>query len=326
MSNPDQLAAAVTAGDRRALAQAITLAESMRDDHRAAAMSLLEQLVPAAGQAVRLGVSGAPGVGKSTFIEAVGLHAIDRGHHVAVLTIDPSSATGGGSILGDKVRMERLAQERNAFIRPSPSGQSLGGVARRTREAVALCEAAGFDVVIVETVGVGQSETLVADMTDLLVLLILPDSGDTLQGIKRGITELADLVLVNKADGERTAAAQRSVLEYRAAIELMQPRSASWVPTVNSCSAETGDGISAAWQGIQTCHSKLLDSGDLAARRAAQAWAWMWSEANEMLRTNLKEHPEVRDRLPGLEAAVICGALSPAVAARLLLDGICGPS
>jgi LAO/AO transport system kinase len=246
--DPAALAAAVRAGDRRALARAITLIESSRADHRRAAEAVLEAaLVPAAGRTLRLGISGVPGVGKSTFIEALGLSILGRGHRLAVLAIDPSSRRGGGSILGDKTRMGELARSTAAFIRPSPTGGTLGGVARRTRETLLLCEAAGFDVVIVETVGIGQSETAVADMVDMFVLLMLPGGGDELQGIKKGVVELADLILVNKADGDFAAAAKRAVADYRSALRLLRPASATWRPEVLAVSALAGTNIETMW-------------------------------------------------------------------------------
>ena len=231
----ESLAAAIKACDRRALAKGITLVESTRSYHRQQAAELLETLMPATGNSIRIGISGVPGVGKSTFIEAFGNLLLERGHRVAVLAVDPTSAVTGGSILGDKTRMETLAFAKNAFVRPSPAGKTLGGVTRRTRESLLLCEAAGFDVILVETVGVGQSETAVADMTDMFVLLLLPAGGDELQGIKRGIMELADLVLVNKADGEQTNSANQTMADYRSALHFMKSRFASWQPQVLAC-------------------------------------------------------------------------------------------
>ena len=314
------LAAAVVAGDRRALAQAITLVESTRSDHRAAANDLLEQLIPLAGKSIRLGISGVPGVGKSTFIEALGNHLIDAGHKVAVLTVDPSSAISGGSILGDKTRMELLSRRSQAYIRPSPSGGTLGGVTRRSREALILCEAAGFDVVIVETVGVGQSETSVANMTDMFVLLLLPGGGDELQGIKRGIVELADLILINKADGELKKLAERSAGEYRRALRLLHPRSLGWKVDVRTSSSLDGQGIDQAWE-VMLQHKTLLESnGQLAARRSDQARDWMWSEVNGNLLAALQNDPDVREQIPVLEAAVAAGKLPPVAAANTLLE------
>jgi len=314
------LANAVIAGDRRALARAITLVESTRDDHRAAASDLLKRLMPHTGDSIRLGISGAPGVGKSTFIEALGNHLVDQGRRVAVLTVDPSSVISGGSILGDKTRMENLSRRPEAFIRPSPSGNTLGGVARRSLESLLLCEAAGFDVIIVETVGVGQSETRVAEMTDMFVLLLQPGGGDELQGIKRGIMELADLVLVNKADDGLEALASRSASDYRNALGLLQPRSAEWKAEVRTCSARDRAGIAEAWDVVLRHHEALTTSGQLAERRAAQARGWMWSEVKERLLAALQEAPEVRKQLPALEAAASDGSLPAAAAADRLLD------
>ena len=321
-SEPDTaaLAEGVIAGNRRVLAQAITLIESTRSDHRLAASVLLEQLMPSAGNSIRLGISGVPGVGKSTFIEALGNHVIDAGHRVAVLTVDPSSAISGGSILGDKTRMEQLSRRSEAYIRPSPAGRTLGGVTRRSREAMILCEAAGFDVIIVETVGVGQSETKVADMTDMFVLLLLPGAGDELQGIKRGIVELADLILINKADDGLVDLAGQAAAEYRNALRLLHPRSANWSVEVRCCSARDGAGIDEAWQAVLNHHEMLTTSGQLAKRRAAQARDWMWSDVTDNLVEELKSDPRVREKLSELEAATSEGRIPPTVAARTLLD------
>jgi GTPase len=314
------LAESVRGGDRRALARAITLIESTRYDHRAAAVAVLESLMPHAGNSIRLGISGAPGVGKSTFIEALGNHVIDQGLRVAVLTVDPSSAISGGSILGDKTRMETLSRRPEAYIRPSPAGGVLGGVARRTREALIVCEAAGFDVIIVETVGVGQSETRVAEMTDMFVLLLQPGGGDELQGIKRGIMELADLVLFNKADGELAGLAGRSAAEYRNALRMLHPRSASWQVEVQTCSARDGSGISEAWKVVLRHDSALRKSGELHSRRARQARDWMWAEVEDSLMAGLLADPDVRKQLPELEAAAAEGRLPAAAAAGRLLE------
>ena len=314
------LAEAVAGGDRRALARAITLIESTRNDHRAQASDLLERLVPRSGGSIRLGISGAPGVGKSTFIEALGNHVIDQGHRLAVLTVDPSSAISGGSILGDKTRMETLARRPEAYIRPSPAGSVLGGVARRSRESLILCEAAGFDVIIVETVGVGQSETKVAGMTDMFVLLLQPGGGDELQGIKRGIMELADLVLFNKADDELEALAGRSAAEIRHALRLLHPRSENWKVEVRTCSARDRVGIDETWETVVRHHQALEASGELEGRRAAQARDWMWTEVQDSLIADLREDPEVRGQLPQLEQAVSTGRIPAAVAAARLLE------
>ena len=264
----ERLSEAIRAGDRRALARAITLVESTRPDHRAGAERLLEALLPHAGRSVRIGITGVPGVGKSTFIERFGLHVIGQGHRIAVLAVDPSSKRSGGSILGDKTRMQDLSTNRDAYIRPSPAGATLGGVARRTREAMLVCEAAGFDVVLVETVGVGQSETAVADMVDMFVLLLLPGGGDELQGIKRGIVELAELVIVNKADGDLADAALRTAADYRNALRLLRPPSPNWRVAVERCSALTGEGIPEVWRTVERYREVLGATGEIASRRA----------------------------------------------------------
>lgn len=318
------LAAGVRSGNRRALARAITLVESTRPDHRQAAEALLAELLPHAGRSVRIGITGVPGVGKSTFIETFGLHVIGQGHRIAVLAIDPSSRRTGGSILGDKTRMMELTRNPGAFIRPSPSGGTLGGVARRTREAMLLCEAAGFDVVVVETVGVGQSETAVADMVDLFLLLLLPGGGDELQGIKKGIVELADLIVVNKADGDMVAAARHAVAEYRHALALLQPADRRWRVPVLSCSAVAGTGIGEVWRTVGRYRDLLGDA--IAARRAGQARAWMWGEISDTLLETFRRHPEVRADLARLEEAVTLGRTTPAAAARELLSRFLGPA
>ncbi len=322
--DPRTLAEAVRAGDRRALARAITLIESSRPDHRDRADSLLAALLPHTGRSVRVGVSGVPGVGKSTFIEAFGLHVIGLGHKVAVLAVDPSSQRTGGSILGDKTRMVDLSRDPSAFIRPSPAGATLGGVARRTREAMLACEAAGFDVIIVETVGVGQSETAVADMVDLFMLLLLPAGGDELQGIKKGIVELADLVVVNKADGDLIHAARHAVAEYRHALSMLRPASADWRVPVLSCSAVSRAGIDAVWETIERHRAVTEGSGTRAARRAEQARAWLWSEIRESLIDRFRAHPAVRAELAAVESGVTAGSLTPTAGARSLLQRFLG--
>jgi LAO/AO transport system kinase len=316
-----ELAGAVRAGDRRALARAITLVESTRGDHRERAAGLLDEVLPATGDAVRVGITGTPGSGKSTFIEELGsrLTADDR-HRVAVLAVDPSSRRSGGSILGDKTRMERLARDDRAFIRPSPSGGTLGGVARRTREAGLLCEAAGFDVIIVETVGVGQSEIAVADMVDCFVLLAAPGGGDELQGIKRGIMELADVVVVNKADGDLEAAAGRAVADYRHAVHLLRPKHPDWQVPVIATSALEGTGIDEVWEAVERFVTQLRDGGRLAQLRSAQAVSWMQDEIRETLLDDFRRNPHVAARWNETEAAVRAGTLSPTTAARQLLD------
>jgi LAO/AO transport system kinase len=315
-----ELARAVIAGERRALAQAITLIESTRADDRARAEALLERLLPKAGGSIRLGISGSPGVGKSSFIEAFGLHLLGHGRKLAVLAVDPSSPRSGGSILGDKTRMEDLAKDERAFIRPSPSGGTLGGVARRTREAMLACEAAGFDTIIVETVGVGQSEIAVADMVDMFLLLLAPGGGDELQGIKRGIVEIADAIVVTKRDGEFFNAASQMAADYRAALGLLRPPVAGWTVPVLTCSAVKRTGMEAIWSTVQKHRQTIEASGALGARRAAQAEAWLWNELREGLIERFRAHPEVAAQLDETEAAVRAGRLAPTAAARALLD------
>lgn len=317
---PAELAEAVLASDRRALARSITLVESRRADHRRAADELLEAVLEATGCAVRIGVSGAPGVGKSTFIEALGTHVTSLGHRVAVLAVDPTSSRSGGSILGDKTRMGALASDPHAFVRPSPSGGDLGGVARRTREAMLLCEAAGFDVVLVETVGVGQSELAVGDMVDLFTLLVSPGAGDELQGIKRGIMELADLVVVNKADGDLAAAAKHACAEHKRALRLLRRRHTTIEPAALLVSSVEGGGIAEAWTALEERHRALEESGELVTLRAAQNRAWLWSEVTAALTERLRGARRVRELVPAIEAAVVRGELPPAVGAHRLLD------
>jgi LAO/AO transport system kinase len=313
------LAQQILAGDRRALAKAITLVESTRADHGEQAVQLLAELMPHTGKSIRIGVSGAPGVGKSTFIESLGNYLTGQGHQVAVLAVDPTSAVSGGSILGDKTRMEALSVNPKAFVRPSPAGTTLGGVTRRTRESLLLCEAAGYDVIIVETVGVGQSETAVSDMTDMFLLLLSPGGGDDLQGIKRGIMELADLVLVNKADGDQISIAKQTVSDYRGALQFMQARTPSWTPRVDSCSALDNQGMDKAWTIIQAFREALTQSGGLETLRAQQAKAWMWAETAEALIADLRNHPQVKALVPELESAVLTGDMPAIVAAQRLI-------
>ncbi|WXG57078.1 MAG: methylmalonyl Co-A mutase-associated GTPase MeaB [Candidatus Sedimenticola sp. (ex Thyasira tokunagai)] len=320
MPDPVELSQEILAGNRRALARAITLVESTRVDHRESATELLQQLAPHTGKSIRIGISGVPGAGKSTFIESIGNHIIDQGHRLAVLAVDPSSALSGGSILGDKTRMETLSRRPEAFIRPSPSAGTLGGVTRRTRETMLLCEAAGHDVVLVETVGVGQSETAVAEMTDMFLLLLIPGGGDDLQGIKRGIMELADLILMNKADGVLEATARHSAADYVAALSLLHPRTRNWQVPVKTCSALEGQGIAEAWELIGDYRDTLTASGELTERRAEQARSWMWSETADSLLTSLRKHPVIQSKIPQLEAAVARGDLPPTLAAAQLLD------
>ncbi|MGI1660799.1 methylmalonyl Co-A mutase-associated GTPase MeaB [Palleronia sp. KMU-117] len=322
MNAVTELAEKVIAGDRRALARAITLIESARSDHREDADRLLERLAASGRQALRVGLSGTPGVGKSTFIESLGTRLTGQGLRVAVLAVDPSSTRSGGSILGDKTRMERLSRDPNAFIRPSPSQTTLGGVARRTREAVAVCEAAGFDVVLIETVGVGQSETMVAGMSDVFVLLLAPAGGDELQGVKRGIMEIADLILVNKADGELLPAAMRTCADYAGALRLLRkrPEDPPGFPKALAVSALSETGLDAAWEAITGLAEWRRDAGVWAARRAAQARAWFEDEVRHALLQELASDPATRAEMTRLGAAVEAGTAAPRAAARALLE------
>ena len=310
----EQLAKAIRAGDRATLARAITLVESKRADHRQSAHQLVQLLLPQTGKALRIGITGSPGVGKSTSIETLGRYLTGRGHKVAVLAVDPSSNRTGGSILGDKTRMAELAGDPNAFIRPSPSSGTLGGVAAKTRETMLLCEAAGYDVILVETVGIGQSETAVAEMTDFFLVLMLPGAGDELQGIKKGVVELADMIAVNKADGDNLARARAAAAEYRAALHILKPPSPNWTPPVATYSALTGNGIAEVWAAIESYRDKLTASGELADKRRSQQVKWMWSMLEERLYARLRADPELRQKLPKLEKEVAAGKLSPMLA------------
>lgn len=318
------LADAVRRGDRRALARAITLVESRRDDHRGRAVELLDRLVADTGQALRIGISGVPGVGKSTFIEAFGRFLVDREHRVAVLAVDPSSALSGGSIMGDKTRMETLSRHPSAFIRPSPTAGTLGGVTRRTREVMMLVEAAGFDVVIVETVGVGQSETAVARMTDLFLLMLLPGGGDELQGIKRGIMELADLVIVNKADGDLRTAATKAAADYSHALSLLRAPLAGWNVPVLQTSAINGNGIDEVWQAIGRFVDLSRKEGVFDQRRAEQAKAWLWDDISDSLLERFRRSVRVRDSLAKAEAAAVAGDAAPTKLSQDLLARFLG--
>ncbi len=304
----------IRAGDRALLARAITLIESKRADHASEAHHLVQNLLPATGKAVRLGITGAPGVGKSTTIDALGSYLTDKGHKVAVLAVDPSSTRTGGSILGDKTRMPRLASNPNAFVRPSPSSGTLGGVAAKTRETMLVCEAAGYDVVMVETVGIGQSETAVADMTDFFLVLMLPGAGDELQGLKKGIVELADMIAINKADGENIERAKVAAAEYRGALNILTPQSGTWSPPVITYSALIGTGIAELWAHVLEHRKKMTTSGELDARRREQQVKWMWSMLEERLTTRLHGDPAVRSKLKSTEAAVAAGKLAPTLA------------
>jgi len=309
-----RLAQALRAGNRAQLARAITLIESRRADHQQTARQLVQMLLPATGQAVRVGITGTPGVGKSTTIDALGSFLTQQGRKVAVLAVDPSSTRSGGSILADKTRMPRLAADPNAFVRPSPASGTLGGVAAKTREAMLLCEAAGYDVVLVETVGTGQSETAVADMTDFFLVLMLPAAGDELQGIKKGVIELADMLAVNKADGDNVKRASAAAAEYRAALHIISAGSELWTPPVVTFSGLTGDGIAELWEKISEHLERMSAAGALAARRREQQVKWMWAMLEERVTARLKSDPALRARLPKLEAAVAAGRTSPAIA------------
>ncbi|MEU5189303.1 methylmalonyl Co-A mutase-associated GTPase MeaB [Streptomyces klenkii] len=307
-------------GKRAVVARAITLVESTRADHRALAQRMLTELLPHAGAARRIGITGVPGVGKSTFIDAFGTMLTGLGHRVAVLAVDPSSSRTGGSILGDKTRMERLAVDPAAFVRPSPTAGTLGGVARATRETIVVMEAAGYDVVLVETVGVGQSETAVADMVDSFLMLTLARTGDQLQGIKKGVLELADLVAVNKADGPHERDAKAAARELASALRLLQPPDAAWNPPVLTCSAREGTGLDTVWERLEQHRRVMETTGALAARRREQQVDWVWTMVREQLMDELRDHPAVRAAGPGIEQRVREGTLPAGLAAQRLLE------
>jgi LAO/AO transport system kinase len=308
----------VFARQPRALAQAITLIESTRADHQERAAAILEALLPHTGHAIRIGITGSPGAGKSTLIEALGLHVVDLGHRVAVLAVDPSSSISGGSILGDKTRMEQLARRPEAFIRGSPSGGSLGGVAEKTREGILVCEAAGFDVILVETVGVGQSETTVAGMVDMFVLVQLPNAGDELQAMKKGIVELADVLVINKADVD-PAAAERTQHQFAGALSMLRSMSAHWRPPVLVVSAVAHTGIDRFWAEVRRFRDTMVESGEFEAKRRRQALDWMWALIDSGLRNRFRNDPQVRQDLEALSCAVRDGQMAPAAAASRLL-------
>jgi LAO/AO transport system kinase len=323
-AGPDlaRLARGIRAGERAVIARAITLVESRRADHQRAARRLLQDLLPDTGGAVRVGITGTPGVGKSTTIDALGSFLTEEGRKVAVLAVDPSSTRTGGSILADKTRMARLSADPNAFVRPSPSSGTLGGVAAKTRESMLLLEAAGYDTVLVETVGTGQSETVVADMTDFFLVLMLPGAGDELQGLKKGVVELADMIAINKADGDNLSRAQTAAAEYRAALHILGARSAHWSPPVVTYSALTGDGIAAMWAKVLEHHKVMSEAGELAARRSQQQVKWMWAMLEERILARLRAEPALRAKLPRLEAAVAEGRVAASVAVEELAAGL----
>jgi LAO/AO transport system kinase len=320
LSDIKALAKGLRAGHHAALARAITLVESRRSDHQAAARELVQALLPDTGKAVRVGVTGSPGVGKSTTIDALGMFLIERGHKVAVLAVDPSSARSGGSILGDKTRMARLAASERAYIRPSPASGTLGGVAAKTREAMLLCEAAGFDVILVETVGIGQSETVVSDMTDFFLALMLPGAGDELQGIKKGLVELADMIAINKADGDNIKRANHAAADYRSALHILQRRSEHWQPPVVTYSALTGAGIGELWQKILDHRKAMTASGDFVARRRDQQVKWMWSMLEQRMMARLRADASMRARVKKIETDVAEGRVAPALAAEKITE------
>jgi LAO/AO transport system kinase len=316
----NELANGLRAGHRAALARAITLIESRRTDHQAAARELVQALLPRTGKAIRVGITGSPGVGKSTTIDTLGMHLIERGHQVAVLAVDPSSARTGGSILGDKTRMAKLAASDHAYIRPSPSSGTLGGVAAKTREAMLLCEASGFDVVLVETVGIGQSETAVSDMTDFFLALMLPGAGDELQGIKKGLVEHADMIAINKADGDNIKRANIAAADYRGAMHILSPRSEHWQPPVVTYSALTGTGIAELWQKVQDHRNAMMASGEFASRRREQQVKWMWSMLENRMMARLRSDAAIRAKVRKIETEVAEGRIAAALAAETIAE------
>ena len=316
----NDIADGVRAGNIRALAKAITLIESRNLDHSLAATTLLDELLPATGNSIRLGISGVPGVGKSTFIEAFGMHLVRMGHKVAVLAVDPSSQLSGGSILGDKTRMEELARETNAFIRPSPAGQTLGGVARKTRETMLVCEAAGYDVIIVETVGVGQSEITVASMVDFFLLLQLSNAGDELQGIKRGVMEIADAIVINKAEGDNRPRAELARQQYVNSLHMLKPKSLNWQVPSLLCSALRNEGVSEIWTMVQDFRSRMEECGELEGKRKLQASDWMWTLLMDDLKEMFLRDRNVEGLLGQVQEAVRNGTTTPSAASRRLLE------
>ena len=322
MTDISTLERGILDGHRPLLARAITLVESKRRDHRKTARELLDRLSDKTGHAIRVGITGVPGVGKSTTIEALGNRLTDAGHKVAVLTVDPSSSRTGGSILGDKTRMHTLAANPHAFIRPSPAAGTLGGVAAKTRETMLLCEAAGFDVILVETVGIGQSEITVADMVDFFLVLMLPGAGDDLQGLKKGVLEIADMITVNKADGDNKQAAERAASEYRNALHILSPQSPTWSPPVLTHSGLKDDGVDALWEQVLLFKTRMTASGEWQQRREEQRIGWMWSMFDTRMKNALEDRPELQDLAQDLQAEVRSGRLQPGSAAERLFDAL----
>lgn len=320
LSRITQIAKGVRSGNIRSLAKAITLIESRSPDHSAEAADLLDTLLPDSGNSIRVGISGVPGAGKSTFIEALGMQLIEQGRRIAILAVDPTSQLSGGSILGDKTRMELLSRERNAFIRPSPSGDTLGGVARKTRETMLLCEAAGFDVIIVETVGVGQSEITVASMVDFFMLLQLPNAGDELQGIKKGVMEIADAILINKSEGDNRPKAELARQQYQNALHLIKPKSSHWQVPALLCSALHKQGISEAWQTVLAFAAAMQQSGEFAGKRRLQANDWMWTLVMDELKDLFIRDKNVAGLLEQIQLGVLQGSTTPGAAARRLIE------
>jgi len=318
-ADPQDYIEGVLAGERRMLSKSITLVESSLASHMVLARKLIDSLLPHTGKAVRLGITGVPGVGKSTFIESLGITLVEDGHRVAVLAVDPSSSRSGGSVMADKTRMEKLAVEEKAFIRPSPSGGTLGGVARKTRETMLICEAAGYDVIIVETVGVGQSESTVASMVDFFLVLMLAGAGDELQGIKKGILELADALAITKADGDNIEKAKKAAGTYQNALHFLRLASPTWIPPVLTCSAVEKSGIREIWQTVLDHRKKLTDTGELEQKRRQQALDWLWSLIEEGLKTRFEQNPDIKKRLPQIARAVEKGITAPTIAAEELL-------
>jgi LAO/AO transport system kinase len=322
LNDPFYFIDGVLNGDRKILPKTLTLIESARPDHQNLAKQVIDQLLPHTGNAFRLGITGVPGVGKSTFIETFGMHLIQKGRRLAVLAVDPSSQRSGGSVMADKTRMEKLSVEKNAFIRPSPSSGTLGGVARKTRESMLVCEAAGFDVIIVETVGVGQSETTVASMVDFFLVLMLAGAGDQIQGIKKGVLEIADALAINKADEDNIQKAQQAKKEYESALSLLNPSSPSWTPPVLTCSAIEAVGIDDIWETVKDHRTRLSASGELESKRKHQALDWMWALVEEGLKDRFYNNSEIQNRLPRLIADVEKGVIAPTAAAMELLDNL----